>query len=191
MPKGLSYLDAVRILGGSGPLAKIADNLLGGLLSVATAGGSDAALSFFDAKAEMVRLGSLVTAKINEMVRGYARYHRNERLLAASGVLVVASLFEALDDCFVAAGFDPSGSDPSSSDPSGFDRDQQLTLLQSRAGVESLLHDPLPLPSPARSYADLLAEVHDWCAGLATDLVDHLGGLAAATAPASTPWPAW
>jgi hypothetical protein len=180
MPKGLSYLDAVRILGGSGPLAKIADNLLGGLLSVATAGGSDAALSFFDAKAEMVRLGSLVTAKINEMVRGYARYHRNERLLAASGVLVVASLFEALDDCFVAAGFDPSGSDPSGSDPPGFDRDQQLTLLQSRAGVESLLHDPLPLPSPARSYADLLAEVHDWCAGLATDLVDHLGGLAAA-----------
>ena len=41
MAKGLSYTDAVKILGGSGPLTKVADNLLGGLLSVATAGGSD------------------------------------------------------------------------------------------------------------------------------------------------------
>lgn len=45
MPRGLTYTDAVKILGGSGPLVTIADNVLGGALSVATAGGSDVALS--------------------------------------------------------------------------------------------------------------------------------------------------
>jgi hypothetical protein len=63
MPNRLSYADAAKILGGSRPLAKAVDNLLGGALSVATAGGSDLAIGLFDAKTEVVRLGCLVTAK--------------------------------------------------------------------------------------------------------------------------------
>src|SRR5689334_11643322 len=99
MPQRLSYADAVRILGGTGPLAKAVDNLLGGMLSVATAGGSDLAISLFDAKTEVVRLGRLVTVQINDSVRGYGRHERSRRLQAAHVVLVVTAFFEALDKC--------------------------------------------------------------------------------------------
>ena len=74
MAKWLTYSDAVKLLGGSNPAV---DNLLGGLLSLATAGGSDAALSWFDAKTEMVRLGHVVTGKLRDAVRGYGRFDRN------------------------------------------------------------------------------------------------------------------
>ncbi|MEU4240643.1 hypothetical protein [Actinoplanes sp. NPDC026619] len=171
MPKGLSYLDAVKILGGPGPLAKTVDNLLGGLLSVATAGGSEAALSFFDAKAEMVRLGALVTTKIADIVRGTGRYNRSERLLAASGVLVVAALFEALDDGIRAVGLDPAE----------FTVDEQLLLIRATEGdhlLDRLVSSPIPLPSPVKSYADLLDEIGEWCGVRSAELAYHLPGLA-------------
>ncbi|GAA2660514.1 NACHT domain-containing protein [Paractinoplanes durhamensis] len=168
MPKGLSYADAVKILGGAGPLAKTADNLLGGLLSVATAGGSEAALSFFDAKAEMVRLGGLVTSKITDIVRGLGRYNRSERLLAASGVLVVASLFEALDECLSAAGLEPAE----------FGKDDQLLALGSRPGLDSLFNGPIPRPTPDSSYRDLLDRVRAWAVNLSGSLALHVSGLA-------------
>jgi hypothetical protein len=73
----LTYADAVKVLGGSGPLVGIADNVLGGLLSVATAGGSEVALSLFDAKAEVIRLGHVVTGWIRESVSGLGRHQRS------------------------------------------------------------------------------------------------------------------
>ncbi|GIF25331.1 hypothetical protein BJ973_003610 [Actinoplanes tereljensis] len=171
MPKGLSYLDAVKILGGSGPLTKAVDNLLGGALSAATLGGSDAALSFFDAKAEMVRLGSLVTLKITDIVRGLGRYNRTERLLAASGVLAVTALFESLDDCFRAAGLESAE----------FTRDDQIILAGGRASGEllrDLLDSPIPLPSPARSHEMLLSDLRVWFRSCSTSLGFYVSGLA-------------
>jgi NACHT conflict system protein len=82
MPNGLTYADAVELLAGPTPLGRAADNLLGGALSLATAGGSDA-------KAEAVRLGRLVLGRITETVRGPGRYDRSVRPQAAQGVLVV------------------------------------------------------------------------------------------------------
>lgn len=171
MAKGLSYTDAVKILGGSGPMGKVADNLLGGLLSVATAGGSDFALSFFDAKAEMVRLGGLIKVKFDDLVRGLGRYERSERLLAAHGVLVVTALFEGFDDCFRRTGLEPAE----------FTRDDQLLLVNSQAGrhvAARLLDTPLPVPSPTRSYAVLLDDVRVWSQPIAEILAIHVTGLA-------------
>ena len=148
MPKGFSYADAVTLLGGKGPLAKAIDNLLGGALSVATLGGSDAAIGFFDAKAEMVRLSGLLTAQINDSVRGLKRYDRNQRLLAAHGVLVVTALFEAFDG-------------PSLS------RADQATTVGSPPGetlVYRLLSAKVPMPSADRSYESLLIELDRWYA---------------------------
>ncbi len=70
MAKRLTYSDAVKLLGGSDPAV---DNLLGGMLSIATAGGSEAALGWFDAKTEMVRLGHIVTDKLRDALHGYGR----------------------------------------------------------------------------------------------------------------------
>jgi len=171
MPHGLSYTDAVRLLGGSGPLGKAVDNLLGGALSLATAGGSDLALSLFDAKAEMVRLGGQVAARINDVVRGLGRHDRSARLQAAHAVLVVTALFEALDECLEAAAVEQPG----------FARDEQLMLAGVPAEgslVTRLVGSPIPAPSADQPYARLLTELQRWYQAAGRTLAGHLAGLA-------------
>jgi hypothetical protein len=143
--QGLSYNDAVKLLGGSGPLVAFTDNVLGGALSVATAGGSDAAISLFDAKTEVVRLSHLVTHKITDIVRGQSRFNRSQRLHAAHGVLVVTAFFEALDV--------------------RLSRDDQLAIAgaESHSGwIAQLLTVPIPAPGADLNHDRLLREIEDW-----------------------------
>ncbi|MEU4619435.1 AAA family ATPase [Actinoplanes sp. NPDC023801] len=172
MSQGLTYLDAVKLLGGSGPLMKAADNLLGGALAVATAGGSEAAISLFDAKTEAVRLGHLVAEKISDVVRGQARFNRSERLQAAHGVLVVSSFFASLEDCLGTAGLESPG----------FSRDDQLLLVAAAHSEGSwqsrLLDAAIPAPGPDLGRDRLLAELTTWYRALATRLRRNLRGLA-------------
>ncbi|BBH71639.1 hypothetical protein ACTI_83240 [Actinoplanes sp. OR16] len=149
MAQGLSYTDAVKLLGGSGPLMRIADNMLGGALSLATAGGSDAAISLFDAKTEAVRLGHLVSGKIVDFVRGQGRYNRSQRLHAAHGVLVVTAFFEALDR--------------------EVGREEQLSVVAPASPppgnwIAQLLAAPIPVPGPDVRYDRLLGELERWFA---------------------------
>jgi hypothetical protein len=172
MPRGLTYTDAVKILGGSGPLMTIADNVLGGALSLATAGGSEAALGFFDAKNEVIRLGHLVSSTISESLRGLGRYDRSQRLQAAHSVLVVAACFRALDDCLTSAGLGDAG----------LTRDDQITLaLRTPAGggwLSRLLAGEIPSPGADRSHDRLLRDLSAWCDALTPRLTAHLEGLA-------------
>src|SRR5262245_26501498 len=82
MAKGLTYAEAVQLLGGN--------------LSVTAEQG------FSTARTEMVRLGGLLTADLADAVRGLGRYERSRRLLAASVVVTVSSFCEAFDDCYAA-----------------------------------------------------------------------------------------
>ncbi|MEV6492651.1 hypothetical protein AB0M20_29130, partial [Actinoplanes sp. NPDC051633] len=172
MPSRLRYSDAVKLLGGSSPAVQAIDNLLGGALSVATLGGSEAALSFFDAKAEMVRLGRIAAGKLHDAVRGQGRYDRNLRLEAAHAILVVTAFFEALDEIVVAAEFPP---------PS-LTRDDQLVLVTGTplAGdwLDALLGDSLPAPSPETTYDTLLGNLLQWYRSSAEWFGRHLTGLA-------------
>ncbi|MGQ5263306.1 NACHT domain-containing protein [Micromonospora sp. ZYX-F-536] len=171
MPRRLSYADAVKILGGSGPFAKAVDNLLGSALTAATAGGSDLAISLFDAKTEGVRLGSQVAAKIGDSLRGLGRHDRSERLQAAHTVLVVAAFFEELDVCLTSAGIhDPK-----------FTREDQLAFAGGQGEgtlVGRFLHAPIPLPTPDRPYAALLTALWRWFADESEHMSRHLTGLA-------------
>jgi hypothetical protein len=172
MASRLRYSDAVKLLGGSSPAVQAIDDLLGGVLSAATLGGSDAALSFFDAKAEMVRLGRLAVDKLQDAVRSTARYDRNQRLEAAHGVIVLTALFEAFDEIVAAAEF-PAPE---------ITRDDQL-LLAARTPMHGdwlhlLLSSPLPVPSPDRSYDLLLTDVADWSTAAGAWFGEHLEGLA-------------
>ncbi|MBL7253925.1 NACHT domain-containing protein [Paractinoplanes lichenicola] len=172
MSQGLSYADAVRILGGSGPLAKAVDNLLGGVLSVATAGGSDLAISLFDAKTEVVRLGTLVSTTLSDSVRGLGRYERSERLQAAHAVLVVAAFFESLEECLAAAGVESVD----------FSRDDQLRFAGDLAVgdlVGRVLSTAVPLPAPDVPYAGLLDRLRSWFIDSAIIMRRHLTGFAA------------
>lgn len=172
MSPGLRYADAVKLLGGSTPAAKAVDNLLGGALSVATAGGSEAALSFFDAKAEMVRLGHVVTDKINERVRGLGRYDRSQRLQAAHSILVVTAFFEAFDTMVQATDLESPE----------LTRDDQIMLAAGEATdggwLAHLIRADIPVPSPERSYVDLLGRLTEWYALVATRFNTYLSGLA-------------
>ncbi|GGN95525.1 hypothetical protein GCM10010112_85900 [Actinoplanes lobatus] len=172
MPQSLSYLDAVKLLGGSGPFMKVADNVLGGVLSVATAGGSEVAVSLFDAKTEAVRLGQLVTDRITDIVRGQTRYNRTERLHAAHAVLVVTSFFTALDDCLSTTGLDSPG----------FAKEDQL-LLVSAARTEGswqsrLLDAGIPSPSPDLPYDVLLEHLGTWFTDRGRHMAEYLSGFA-------------
>ncbi|MFC4069194.1 NACHT domain-containing protein [Actinoplanes subglobosus] len=168
MAQGLTYVDAVKLLGGSGPLMKAADNLLGGALAVATAGGSEAAISLFDAKTEVIRLGHLVAEKITDVVRGQGRYDRSRRLHAAHGVLAVASFFASLDDCLDAAGL---------ANP-GFTRDDQLLFLTAARTDGSwqsrLLDADIPAPGPDLTGDRLLDDLTEWFADSGRRMATHL-----------------
>ncbi len=172
MSQRLRYTDAVKILGGSGPAVGALDALLGGALSVATAGGSDAALNLFDAKAEMIRLGRLAAGAVHDRVRGVGRFDRSRRLQAAHGILVVTAFFEAFDEIVTAADF-PAPE---------LTRDDQVRLAAGTRveadWLHRLLDAPLPVPSADRTYRDLLDDLAAWYADAGARFGESLRGLA-------------
>lgn len=173
VPQGLTYRDAVKLLGGTGPLVRIADNLLGGALSVAIAGGSDAALSLFDAKAEAIRLGHEVAGRITDLVRGNGRYTRSQRLQAAHGVLAVTAFFEVLQEGLDLAGLDMPA----------LTRDEQVRLAGSGPADGSwrpvLMSGYIPCPSPDVRYDRLVTDLGTWFTTVAFGIEQYLHGLAA------------
>lgn len=107
MAKQLSYADAVKVLGGSDSrVVRALDNLMGGVLLVGSAGGSELALGLFDGKAELTRMNRELVAGLGDRVHGLGRFDRTRRLHAACTVLSVVAYFEALDE--VALPFDPA-----------------------------------------------------------------------------------
>jgi hypothetical protein len=96
VPKTLSYVDAVRLLGGDdNELMHRLDLLAGGvLLGVAPAAG--AILALLDAKTEFNRLGQDLIRRLRERRAGLGRYDRTQRLAAAHTVLVVSAYFETM-----------------------------------------------------------------------------------------------
>lgn len=172
MAQGLRYADAVKLLGGAGPALRAMDDLLGGALAVATGGGSEVALSLFDAKAEVIRLGHVVAGKIHETVRVLGRYDRSSRLQAAHGVLVVSSFFEALDETVRASAVEP---------PELTRADQVMLASDTRVDgnwLHMLFHADLPVPAPEASYAELIAALDRWFRSMARRMCAYLEGLA-------------
>lgn len=96
MARGLSYKDAVKILGGKSPVVETLDRLMGGILLTATAGGSELALSLFDAKGELGSLSRQLVSGLSDHMRGLSRFSRTERLEAARKVIMLAAFFDAL-----------------------------------------------------------------------------------------------
>lgn len=171
MSRGLRYSDAVTLLGGSGPLLRAADRVAGAALTLATAGGSDLALSLFDARSEAVKLSEAALGRLLDSVRGLRRYDRTERLHAAHGVLVVTAFFSALDECLATARLESPG----------FSRDDQLMVAAARPGsgwVAALLDADLPVPSADRTAQFLIRDIASWASAAGARLLAFLSGLA-------------
>ncbi|MEV4894937.1 hypothetical protein AB0K48_36705 [Nonomuraea sp. NPDC055795] len=94
----LSYEDAVRILGKESAVVRALGQLAGSGLTVASAGGSEVALSLFDLKGEAERLAQDAVSVVRGRVSGLTRFERSELLEAAHAVVIVAAFFGALDD---------------------------------------------------------------------------------------------
>ena len=99
--EGLTYRDALKILGSESRLAGLLDAAatrgLGAWAAARMAAGTDAsiALGLLQLKDEVVGFGQQVMRRVSEWHSGLSRFSRSERLFAAHAVLVVSSYFEA------------------------------------------------------------------------------------------------
>lgn len=96
MSKGLSYEDAVRLLGGkNSKIVTALDKITGGIL-LGAAITAPALLAWIEARAEFAHLCQDLVRAFSEHRSGFSRYDRTQRLQAAHSVLVVAAYFDAL-----------------------------------------------------------------------------------------------
>jgi hypothetical protein len=97
VPDTLSYADAVRLLGGEKSRIVTVLDRVAGWAMLAGSPLPDV-LGWFDAKAELVRLGHELVREVSERRSGLSRYDRTHRLEAAHAVLAVTAFFEALEE---------------------------------------------------------------------------------------------
>lgn len=96
---GLSYRDAIRLLGASEErTVEALDRLTGGLLLATSATGVGLLSSLFDVRGELARLSAGLVRSLGEQARGLARFDRSERLAAAHAVVVLSAYFEVLSE---------------------------------------------------------------------------------------------
>ncbi|GGO08834.1 hypothetical protein GCM10010116_17990 [Microbispora rosea subsp. aerata] len=173
MRKGISYADAVKLLGKESTVTKIVTG---------TVVGAVPGLSLFDVKDEAVRLAGEATGKLRDRVTGLNRYDRTARLEAAQAILVVAAFFEALDE--LPLPFDPR--------ELRLDRDEQAALAGADAGPGSFVHTLMTIePAGLRanqSYAVMLDSIHEYYRKLATALIGFVSGLAVRDRLNATEW---
>ena len=94
---GLSYKDAVRILGGEqNTVIAALDKLFGGLLLVTAAAGNPGSLTLLEAKNEFIGLSESLWRKLAEKTSGLGQLDRTQRISAAHAVIVISSYFEAI-----------------------------------------------------------------------------------------------
>jgi hypothetical protein len=171
---GLSYADAVRLLGGPDDrVVSALDRLTGGILLAATAGGSALALSLFDAKGELARLGGELVAGLRGRMGGVGRLGRTERLAAAHSVLVLSAFFEV-----VAAAKLPMRIRLSRSDQVGLAVDEVAPAVRRLHRLEQVLRTSVPMPAPQFPYEQTLEAIRGFYVHLGEELTAFLTGLA-------------
>jgi hypothetical protein len=172
----LGYADAVRLLAGpEGRALVLLDQLAGGLLRVGSAGGWGLAVSLFDRKAELARLGRDVVAGLGGRLAGLGRFDRSERIAAAHAVIVVAGYFEVLAEVelpFELGRLDLTGAD-------------QILLLGGSADsgrlpalAQELLRADVPLPGPQSPYETTLEVLGGFYRELSAAVLRFIAGCA-------------
>ncbi|MGI5154574.1 NACHT domain-containing protein [Microbispora sp. CA-102843] len=173
MRKGISYADAVGLLGQESTVAKVLTGTLVGAVPV---------LSLFDVKDEAARLAADVTGRLRDRLTGLNRYDRTARLEAAQAVLVVAAFFEALDELRLP--FDPK--------ELRFTRDDQAALTGSGRRHKWFVNTLMTIePAGFRAnqpYPDMLDAIRGYYGELAAALIRFVSGLAVRDRLDETEW---
>ncbi|OKH99091.1 hypothetical protein A6A06_26260 [Streptomyces sp. CB02923] len=174
----MSYADAVRLLGGTDhPAVAVLDRLTGGALLVATGGGSELAVSLFDAKGELTQLSRSLVSGLAERARGLGRFDRTQRLAAAHAIVVLAAYFDTVKELDLP-----------------FDR-RELTATRAEAVLlatgsapgtgrlaslaDELLRAEVPVPAPQRPYESELLALEGFYRALSDRLLECVSGCAA------------
>jgi len=174
---GVTYADAVRLLGGSGSrIVTALDRLTGGLLLAATAAGSGFALSLFEARSELVRLSGELVAGLGERLRGLDRFRRSERLAAAHAIIVLVAYFEALGG--VDLPFDVRELELTKAEQVGLAGGNAASSDRLRTLAAALLRADVPMPAPQWPYEHTIKALHDFYAYLSEQLLQFVSGLA-------------
>ncbi|GHH50711.1 hypothetical protein GCM10018773_48110 [Streptomyces candidus] len=168
----MSYRDAVAILGGDSEALAAADRALGGALSVATGGASDAVLGLFGAQGRLLRLGRDLTAGLRDRLGSSERAERTEKIAAAHAVLVLTAFFEAAAEADL----------PFSLAELELTRSEQIALADGdgAAGsfVRALLSAGVPQPNPTQPFEQTLTRLYGWYGTPVHKLWEFLRGLA-------------
>lgn len=156
MNDGLSYTEALKILGGQKSrlvsfLDVVASVGLSSWAAGATFSGGDAGipLGLYEIKDDIASYAQGVIRRVSEWHSGLSRFDRTQRLVAAHSVIVISSFFEAVDLSELPVNWkrlkitsaEQVALAKEESPPDGY------------AGmIQMLLKEPLPIPEPHRTY---------------------------------------
>ncbi|WP_189185935.1 NACHT domain-containing protein [Streptomyces albiflavescens] len=175
---GLSYRDAVRLLGGSeGRTVEALDRLTGGLLLATSGTGIGLVSNLFDVRGELARLSAGLVHGIGERARGLSRFERSERMVAAHAVVVLAAYFEVLSETELpceARELELAGHEQVTA--AGGESVGSRRLGSLAAG---LLRAEVPMPVPQRPYEATLEVLLDFYRRLSGEVTRFVSGLAA------------
>jgi hypothetical protein len=175
---GLSYADAVRLMGDPDSRTVAAlDRLTGGLLlAAAAAGGGGFALSLFNAQGELVKLSNSLVASLEDHLRGLGRYSRSERLTAALSVVTVTAFFDTVKN--VELPFDYRELELSKSEQVALVERNAPDSDRLRALAAGLLRAEIPMPTPQRPYESVIEDLRTFYKNLSGELLRFMSGLA-------------
>lgn len=174
---GLSYADAVRLMGGRDSKTVAAlDSLTGGLLLAASAAGGGFALSLLGAKGELARLSNELVRGLGERLRGLDRFTRSQRLAAAHSVLALSAYFDVLAGTelpFDASELELTKARQAALATGGTPGSGRLGAL-----AAGLLRAEVPMPAPQRPYEVSLDAMRGFYRDLSGQLSRFVSGLA-------------
>jgi NACHT conflict system protein len=146
--RGLSFADAVKLLGGDSQAVNRLGDLAGvaaGAVTVASAGTVD----FFALRDQLVKWGQSTVRAWHDKVQGLSRYDRTDRLIAAHSIIVIISLLEVLKA-------------EESQDARRSARYPGARHRSSAELVAGLLSLPVPVPTPPDSFEKFESALRDY-----------------------------
>ncbi|HEY9367369.1 NACHT domain-containing protein [Streptomyces sp.] len=172
----LRYADAVRLLGGNGPVLDALDRVVGGALTTAVGPAPELVLSLFGADAQISALSRSLVAGTAERIQGLGRFERTERLAAAHAVIVVAAYGDAVAQ--VPLPFDVRELASTRTDSVRLATGAAPESRRLAAVADHLLRSRLPLPSPHEPYEATLTALRAFYAGMSGHMEAYVSGLA-------------
>jgi len=180
--EALTYYAALRLLAKArSPLVALLDTAATTGLTVwapdvlAAGEDADAPMNIGVLKDEVVGFAQEIVSRVAEWRTGVSRFTRSERLAAAHAVLAVSSYFEALSQEDLPVPLERLVlSSPEQAAPAAESKapDEYAEI------IDLLLREPLPLPEPHRSWADVRDRLADYYAKLSNRLIKFVSGLA-------------